>query len=324
MKIGWVYHPQLLRHETGKSHVERPERLLAIVEAVGQAGLWRHLEPLHFAPATAEQLSLVHAPAYIDVVRLLCEEGFTFIGDAATCICSSSYEVAALAAGGVLAACDAVAAGLVTRVFCAVRPPGHHAEMDQAGGFCLFNHVALAAEHLIRDHGWQRVAIVDIDAHHGNGTQHIFEQRRDVFYISLHERPESLPYPGTGSDTEEGSGAGLGYTLNIPLDRGCSGSEYCDRIRQLVVPALDSFQPELVLLSAGFDALMWDTTSHLALEPASYATATALLVAAARRHAGGRLISVLEGGYDLGQMPAAVVAHLRPCWPSREATHFAQ
>jgi acetoin utilization deacetylase AcuC-like enzyme len=170
--------------------------------------------------------------------------------------------------------------------------------------------VALAAEHLVRHHGLQRVAIVDIDAHHGNGTQHFFEQRPDVLYISLHERPESLPFPGTGHSTEAGIGDGLGYTLNILLDRGCGPVAYCDCIRRTVIPALDLFRPEFILVSAGFDALMWDKVSHLALEPAAYATVTQLLVAAADHHAAGRLVSVLEGGYDLGQLPVAVVAHV--------------
>ncbi len=178
-------------------------------------------------------------------------------------------------------------------------------------GFCLFNHVALAAEYLIRTHHVPRVSIVDLDAHHGNGTQHIFERRRDVLYVSLHQRPEMPSFPGTGYANEEGLQDGHGYTLNIPLDQGCTGEVYCQQFCELVVPAVDSFQPAVILLSAGFDALMWDNVSRLALEPATFETVTRELVALANRHAGGRILSVLEGGYNLEQMPAAVVEHVR-------------
>ncbi len=311
MRVGWIYSDRFLRHVTGRSHAERPERLQAIVDALHQAGLLSALTALPFSAATATQLSLVHDPAYIDIVRLMCDEGFTFIGDADTSICPASYDVAAMAAGGVLAACDAVMQSHVTRAFCAVRPPGHHATSDQAGGFCLFNHVAVAAEHLVQQYGLRRIAIVDIDAHHGNGTQQIFEHRSDVFYVSLHERPESLPFPGTGHAAEEGTGVGKGYTLNIPLVSGCGGDEYCDTVCQRVVPALTAYRPEFILMSTGFDALMWDRAAHLAIEPPAYGRATQMLAAVADRCAAGRLVSVLEGGYDLGQMPAAVVAHVQ-------------
>ena len=269
------------------------------------------LQSLAFSPATSQQLSLVHDPAYIDILRMLCEEGFTFVGDPETSICAASYDVAALATGGVLAACDAAVSGEIARAFCAVRPPGHHAEVDQAMGFCLLNHVAIAAEHLVRHHGLARVAIVDIDAHHGNGTQHFFESRGDVFYVSLHERPESLCFPGTGHRHEIGLGAGRGWTLNIPLDRGSGIQEYGHALRHKVVPALDAFRPDFILLSAGFDALMWDRVSNLSLEPSDFGPITEAIVRVADRYAQGRVVSVLEGGYDLGHLAPAVVAHLR-------------
>ena len=224
--VGWVYNRRFLDHDPGASHVERPERLEVIVRSLQQAGLLDQMDALPFSAATAEQLTLVHDPAYVDLLRMMCDDGFTFVGSSDTGINAHSYEVAALAAGGVLAACDAVMAGRVRRAFCAVRPPGHHAETDQALGFCLFNHVAIAAEHLVRHHQLSRVAIVDFDVHHGNGTQHIFESRRDVFYISLHECPGSLEFPGTGAADEIGSGDGQGYTLNVPLDRGSGEAEY--------------------------------------------------------------------------------------------------
>ena len=176
MRLGWIYDPRLLRHDPGGVHVEQRGRLEVILRAIEDAGIQQRLEPIPFHAATPTQLALVHDPAYIDIVRLMCDEGFTFIGSPDTGIGRDSYDVAALAAGGVIAACDAVWRGAVRRAFCAVRPPGHHAEVDQAMGFCLFNNVAIGAEYLVRHCGAARVAIVDIDAHHGNGTQHFFER----------------------------------------------------------------------------------------------------------------------------------------------------
>ena len=309
--LGWVYDRRFLDHDPGPSHVERPERLEVIVRALQQAGLLDAMDALPFQAATAEQLALVHDAAYVGLVRMMCDDGFTWIGSSDTCLGPNSYDVAALACGGVLAACDAVMTGRVRRAFCAVRPPGHHAEADQALGFCLFNHVAVAAEHLVRNYQLSRVAIVDFDVHHGNGTQHIFESRRDVFYISLHERPDSLAFPGTGAADEIGRGDGQGYTLNVPLDRGSGETEYRAALDNRVLPALDAYRPQFVLLSAGFDALMWDRVAHLSLEPSSFRGITDRIVRVADRHSGGRLVSVLEGGYDLANLGRAVVEHVR-------------
>jgi acetoin utilization deacetylase AcuC-like enzyme len=310
MNVGWVYHRRFLDHQTGKSHVECPERLEAIVEALEKANLLERLQPLPFAAASPEQLSLVHDPAYVDIVRVLCDEGFTFLGDASTAICEASYDVALLATGGVVTACEAVMAGTVDRAFCAVRPPGHHAGADQAMGFCLFNHVAVAAEHLVRRHRLDRIAIVDLDVHHGNGTQNIFAARTDVFYVSMHESPDSLSFPGTGHDFEVGIESGRGATLNVPLDRGGDLQAYLRALEQEVVPALDRFEPQFLLLSTGFDALAWDDVANMALDPEAYGPITERLTEVADRHAAGRLVSVLEGGYHLGHLGAAVAAHV--------------
>ena len=311
MKLGFIYDRRFLLHVTGDWHIECPERLEVIVKALEQAGLLAEMERLPFTLASPEELALVHEPAYVALVRMVCDEGFTFIGSRETAICPRSYEVAALAAGGVLAACDAVLTGRVGRAFCAVRPPGHHAETDLAMGFCLFNNVALGAEHLIRKHGLSRVAIVDFDVHHGNGTQHLFETRADVFYVSVHERPGSLPFPGTGEAEEIGRGPGAGYTLNVPLDRFSTEPQYRAAFEDHIVPALERYRPEFLLLSAGFDALMWDDVSHVSLEPSSFGWMTELLVEIADRHAAGRVVSVLEGGYDRMNLGQAVVAHVR-------------
>jgi acetoin utilization deacetylase AcuC-like enzyme len=289
--------------------VERAERLKAIVAALKAAGLLEKMKPIEFAPAGVAEIAAVHERAYVDLVRVACEEGMTFLGSMDTHICPASYEVARLAAGGVLAACDAVMAGKVKRAFCAVRPPGHHAEKDQAKGFCLFNNIAIAAEHLVRKHKLSRVAVVDFDVHHGNGTQHTFEERDDVLYISLHEHPAFL-YPGTGYAEEIGRGKGEGFTVNIPMQPGEGDREYRGAFAEKVEPSLMEFRPEFLLISAGFDAVRADPIAHMQLEPASFGWMTEALVQVADKCCGGKLVSTLEGGYDLAALGKAVVEHV--------------
>ena len=308
--LGLIYDRRFLDHDTGDVHPERPARLNVIMEALREEGLLDRMEPLPFRQAKAEEIALVHEPAYVDLIRMVCDEGFTGLGGGDTKLCEKSYDVAALAVGGVMAACDAVMAGTVRRVFCPVRPPGHHAEADRVMGFCLFNNVALAAEHLIRNHGLQRVAIVDFDVHHGNGTQHIFESRNDVLYISIHERPGSIRFPGTGKETETGTGDGRGFTLNVPLSRGAGEAEYRDALHRQILPRLEEYRPQFLLLSAGFDALSADMISHLRLEPESYGWMTSDLVDLAERQCEGRVVSVLEGGYHLDYLGKAAASHV--------------
>jgi acetoin utilization deacetylase AcuC-like enzyme len=316
MRLGWVYDGRFLLHETGDVHPERPQRLLAIVEALENAGFMQYLERIDFRAARVDQLTAIHEPAYIDIVRTMCDEGFQFIGSPDTQVCARSYDVALLATGGVLAACDAVVAGEVQGAFCAVRPPGHHAESDQAMGFCLFNHVACAAEHLIHHHHFERVAIIDIDVHHGNGTQHAFENRADVLYVSIHERPESLPFPGSGFRHERGIGNGLGFTRNVPMDRGSGDGDYRAAFDDEILPCLDDYAPQFILISCGFDALRSDRIANICLETASYGWMTEQIVQIANRHAQGRLVSVLEGGYDLDHLGQAALAHLQSLHPT--------
>jgi acetoin utilization deacetylase AcuC-like enzyme len=310
MTVGWGYDRFFLRHKTGSAHPERADRLKVIVDELDRVGLLARMQALSFQSARAEVLAGVHEPAYVDLVRLACEQGFSFIGSEETLIGPESYDVAILAVGGVLKACDAVMAGAIRSAFCAVRPPGHHAERDRAMGYCLFNNVAVAAEYLIRRHGVRRVAIVDWDAHHGNGTQHIFEQRSDVLYVSLHEGPQFL-YPGTGYANEAGIGPGLGYTVNVPMRPGSGDGEYQQAFRDKVIPGLNAFAPELLLVSAGFDAVQGDRNSDLNLEPASFGWMTRELTAVARQSCAGRLVSVLEGGYDLNSLGRCVVEHVQ-------------
>jgi acetoin utilization deacetylase AcuC-like enzyme len=311
MNVGWFYDPLFLAHETGPSHVECAERLSVVLDSLRQQGLLQRLRPRSFCRATADQIALVHDPAYVNLIQMVCDEGFSFVGSEDTRISAFSYDAATLAVGAVLAACDAVMDGTVTRAFCPVRPPGHHAEADRAMGFCLFNNLTIGAEHLVHRHGVTRIAIVDIDAHHGNGTQRFFEQRCDVLYVSLHERPASLPFPGSGEADETGVNMGKGYTLNIPLSRGSDERAYLHALRKDAVPALESFEPQVLLISAGFDGLTGDPLCHLALHPESYGAITEVLAGVADRFAKGRIISVLEGGYQLDQLGMAVCAHVK-------------
>lgn len=310
MALGWVYDDFFLKHDAGSTHPERPGRLRAIVEALRAEGLLDRMAPLSFGMASAEAVAAVHDPAYVDLVRVACEQGLNYIGSNDTRIGPLSYGVALLAAGGVLAACDAVMAGRVRRAFCAVRPPGHHAEVDQAMGFCLFNNVAIGAEHLIRRHGLQRVAIVDFDVHHGNGTQHIFEHRRDVMYVSMHETPERT-FPGTGFAAETGQGDGTGYTLNVPLWLGSDDATYRRLLTEKVLPAVRGFDPQCLLISAGFDAACEDPMSRINLSTDAFGWITRELVGLAEGCCAGRIVSVLEGGYNLSSLARGAVEHVR-------------
>lgn len=306
----FLTHTACLGHDPGRSHPERPDRLKAILDRLATPPFGR-LERKDAPLADKGEIARIHGADFVDqVLAAIPTAGRNYL-DPDTAVSPGSKEAALRAAGACIAAVDAVMTGAVDNAFCAVRPPGHHAEPDHAMGFCLFNNVAIAAEHLVRDRGLSRVAIVDFDAHHGNGTQRIFERRPDVLYISLHEHPASLVFPGTGHAEETGTDAGSGYTVNIPLDRGGKWAQYRHALECQVLPALDRFQPQFLLLSAGFDALMWDGTSHLSLEPECYGPLTQALLQAADRHAEGRVVSVLEGGYDLGQLGEAVAAHVR-------------
>ncbi len=311
MPIGLIDDAVFKQHHPGTDHPDSPARLDVIRTALGDAALLDRLVHLDFHPATPQQLALVHEPAYVELVRMACEEGFGYIGDRDTAIGPYSYDAAIYAAGGALGAVDAVMNGQVNRVFCALRPPGHHAERDKAGGFCLFNHAALAAEHAIRAHGLERIAIVDFDVHHGNGTQSIFYDRPDVLYISLHEHPLSMKYPGTGFADEIGRGEGEGFTLNLFIPNGGNESDYRRALDEQVLPRLDAFAPQLLVLSAGFDAQPTESIAHVNLPPDGFEWLTRDLCAAADRHAAGRVVSVLEGGYELEPLGRCAAAHVR-------------
>jgi acetoin utilization deacetylase AcuC-like enzyme len=295
-------HRACLSHETGPLHPESPARLRAVLAALeGEA--FAYLERREAPRASLEQIARVHRADYIDaVLGQMPAQGLAYL-DGDTVVSPGSGEAALRAAGAVVAAVDAVLTGEASNAFCAVRPPGHHAEPAQAMGFCLFNNIAIGALQAREAHGLRRIAVVDIDVHHGNGTQAMFEADAGLFYGSIHQWPL---YPGTGHPQERG----VGNIVNLPLPPGAGSFEFREVMVEMLLPALDAFAPELILLSAGFDAHASDPLAELNLSDGDYAWATAELCAVAARHAGGRLVSVLEGGYNLQALASAAAAHV--------------
>ncbi|MBI1368936.1 MAG: histone deacetylase [Planctomycetes bacterium] len=309
MSVGWFYHDDYLKHDTGQ-HPERPERLRAIVEHFEKSGLANELVRLTPTPIDPARLAAIHDADYIQRVAATCRSGVRHIDSMDTVICRASYDVALLAAGAAVDAADAVMHGEIERAFVTARPPGHHAEFDTAMGFCLFNNIALAADHLITHHKLERIAIVDFDVHHGNGTQHAFEYRNDVLFISIHQDPATL-YPGSGFAREIGLRKGEGFTLNVPMPPGAGDREYQAAFEATILPRLDVFGPQVLLISAGFDAAAEDPLANIELTDAAFTWMTQQLVQIAERHCGGRVISLLEGGYNLAALARCAAAHTR-------------
>jgi acetoin utilization deacetylase AcuC-like enzyme len=297
-RTGYVYDERYLRHDPGSWHPERPDRLKAVQKNLQEVGLTELMVPVQPYAAPLEWVERLHDPDYIRRFREACEKGRNIFEVPDCGICRESYEIALLAAGGVMAAADAVMAGEVDNAFCAVRPPGHHAERDRALGFCFFNNVALGAVYLLEKYGLERVAIVDWDVHHGNGTQHLFEADPRVFYLSLHEDPQYC-YPGTGYSRETGKGAGQSFTLNLPFPPRSGDEEYLEAFTKEGLPRLQKFAPQFLFVSAGFDAHQDDPLAHMKLSRHAYRQMGQMLLDLAQETAGGRLITVLEGGYNL-------------------------
>jgi len=293
------------RHDTG-AHPESAKRLTVVEDLFHNTDLHPHLMRLQPRKAEIEELSEVHDRLYILQVQEASASGIRAL-DPDTFISPESYEEARLAAGGLLAAVDAVIKGEVNNAFCAVRPPGHHAERDHAMGFCLFNNVAVAARYAQMKHGLEKILIVDWDVHHGNGTQSAFYNDPSVLYFSIHQYPH---YPGTGSRNQTGEGEGAGFTLNHPLPAGSGDREYLEAIEKVLIPAASDFAPDLILISAGFDAHKDDPLAGMQVTEKGFSGMTESLVRLAERHAHGRIVSALEGGYDLSALKRSVRAHL--------------
>jgi len=280
------------------------------MSALDQAGLLDRVQHIQPRPATPEEVCLVHSAPHLERLARACRDGQAYMDVPDCVVCPASFDVALLAVGGVLAAGDAVMQGQVVRAFCAVRPPGHHAERDRSLGFCLLNNVAIAARYLQQRWGLKRVLIVDWDVHHGNGTQHVFEDDPDVLYCSLHEHP-AWNYPGTGWDSEDGTDAGVGATVNIPMLPGSGDRQYRQAFEQRLLPAAERFGPQFVLISAGFDAHQADPLARIELNDESFDWMLTVLMRLAEKCCHGRLVSVLEGGYDPGVLGRCVSAHVR-------------
>jgi acetoin utilization deacetylase AcuC-like enzyme len=327
--VAFVSSPRFVEHETGRFHPERPDRIRAIHRAVRAAGLVDSPDPfpefeldlgamprapfkvVEIAPTPAEErwVELVHPRAHVQHVRRVAEAGGGVLDQGDTRIGANGYEMAMLSLGGVLTACDWVMAGTNRRAFAAGRPPGHHAEPARAMGFCLFSNIAIGARYLQKKYGVGRVAIVDFDVHHGNGTQAVLEADPSVYFVSMHEDPR-VCYPGSGYDWEAGVGAGVGYTMNVVFPPLAVDEDYLAALRGRVVPALDAFAPEVLMISAGFDAHLDDPLANVNLSEAGFGEMTAELVGLAERHCQGRIVSVLEGGYHLRALGRSVVRHL--------------
>jgi acetoin utilization deacetylase AcuC-like enzyme len=308
MKTGIVYHPIYKEHFTGRSHPECPERCDAALAGVGDAvsadrTIW--IDP---KPATEEEIGLCHTRRYIELVKEDVSEGFGTLRTGDTNISDESYHAALMAAGGAMSAVDAIMDGRADNAFCIVRPPGHHAGPETGMGFCIFNNVAIAARHAQSKYGLRKVAIIDWDIHHGNGTQKIFESDDSVLYFSTHQWPN---YPGTGRRSERGSDKGAGYSINCPSGYGSGRKELADAFSHDLRPAVAEFGPELFLISAGFDGWVGDPIGGFELQEEDYCCLTSMVMDLSREYAGGKVVSVLEGGYNLRGLRSCVAAHVR-------------
>ena len=301
MAIAFISHPACLRHQMGEGHPERPERLSAIEDKLLASRLDYLVIRAEAPAATREQLLRVHDPAYLEELeRLSPREGLVWL-DPDTALCPETLPAAFWAAGAGILATDLVIARRAEAAFCSVRPPGHHAERARAMGFCFFNNVAVAAAHALERHGLRRVAIVDFDVHHGNGTEDIFRDDSRVLMVSTFQHPF---YPGSGV---EGRSERM---VNVPLPAGASSEEFRAAVTEEWLPALEWFEPEMLFVSAGFDAHRDDGMAMLRLRESDYAWVTQQIRTVAAKHAAGRIVSMLEGGYDLGVLARCFAAHL--------------
>jgi acetoin utilization deacetylase AcuC-like enzyme len=300
--------PLFLKHDTGSHHPETSRRLEGVTGRLAKTELSKICVHGTFEPLSEEAVSKVHAPAQVRTVRRFAENGGGHI-DADTAVSPDSFHVALGAAGACAAAVDAVIKGPERNALCLVRPPGHHATPTQSMGFCLFNNVALAVDRARRAHGVSRILIVDWDVHHGNGTQDFFWEDPEVVFFSIHRFGHGF-YPGTGGQDETGHGKGAGRIFNAPVRFGTSRKEYVARFNNMLEKAADLVKPELVVISAGFDAHALDPIGSLGLEVEDFATLTRQVIEVSKVHAQGRLVSCLEGGYNLQVLPEAVQAHL--------------
>jgi acetoin utilization deacetylase AcuC-like enzyme len=307
MPTGFIYDRAFLSHDTGLNHQECQERLISTMSHLQSLNWFEDLRRLSALTIEDEWLVSTHSKAYVERARKSCENGEAFLDSMDVSICKDSFAIALLAAGAPVTLANEMISGNIDNGFVLARPPGHHAERDQAMGFCLFNNVAILARYLQHQYDIDKILILDWDVHHGNGTQHSFEDDPSVLYVSTHQYPY---YPGTGAYTETGVGKGNGATLNCPMPAGAGDLNYESAFKDKILPAIDAFKPEFVIISAGFDAHIEDPLGQICLSTNFYRWMTERLMEIANKHCQGKLISVLEGGYNLQFLPLCVEEHI--------------
>ena len=308
MTTGFIYSDDFLEHDTGVGHPERAERLRAVMAYLPSRPVYGRLRAYAAGAGATEWLAANHDREYLRRAERACLDGAPFVDTMDVAVCRRSFAAASLAAGATLELAEEITQKNIRNGFVLARPPGHHAERDRALGFCLFNNVAVAARYLRARHRIVKIAILDWDVHHGNGTQHSFEEDPSVLYVSAHQYPY---YPGTGAHSETGVGRGRGATLNCPMAAGSGDAEYEQAFREHILPCIDAFQPEFILISAGFDAHRDDPLGQINLSAEFFGWMTTRVLELADKHCDGRVLSVLEGGYNLRALPLCVEEHLR-------------
>jgi acetoin utilization deacetylase AcuC-like enzyme len=305
-KTGYVSDPFYLRHKT-EPHPENPGRLTAIQNRLQSSKFYNNLTPIQPHKATAQEIAMVHDLGYVESVKQSCAEEVRNL-DGDTVISSDSYDAALLSAGAGMNAIDQIIDGKIQNVFCAVRPPGHHAEQDHAMGFCLFNNVGIAAKYAQEVKKLNKIFIFDWDVHHGNGTQHSFYNDPSVYYSSTHQYPF---YPGTGAEDETGTSDGLGATLNLPMGAYSEDEDYISALENKLIPEIQSYKPDLIIISAGFDAHKNDPLAQVQLTTDCFGKMTQMLMEVAEDVCDGRILSMLEGGYDYDALSESVQLHIQ-------------
>jgi acetoin utilization deacetylase AcuC-like enzyme len=307
MKTGLLQDSRFLEHDTGEGHPENKERLIHTLAYLQKQNWFGQLSAIAPRKALIDDISLIHSHRYIERAQKACKGHETTLDTADVAISEKSFDIARLAAGGALELADQIMAKKIQNGFALLRPPGHHAEAEFAMGFCLFNNAAIAARYFQKKYGLERILILDWDVHHGNGTQHTFENDPSVLYASLHQYPY---YPGTGAAWETGTGKGVGGTLNCPMKAGAGDMEYQEAFKTKIIPKIHDFKPDAIILSAGFDAHVRDPLGNICLSTNAYGWMTDRVMELADKYSNGRILSLLEGGYDLQALPECVAIHL--------------
>ena len=306
-KTGFIYDTRFMEHDTGPGHPECSARLSETMKFLQSQPWFNSLISIEATKADLKDILDVHDAAYVKRAEEVCRSGNSYLDSMDVGVCPKSYDIALLAAGSAIQLADDIINENIDNAFALFRPPGHHAENAMALGFCLFNNIAVLARYLQNTHGISKIAIIDWDVHHGNGTQHLFEEDPSVLYVSTHQYPF---YPGTGSYSETGIGKGSGSTLNCPMPAGATDQDYELAFTQQILPKIDQFKPEFILISAGFDAHQADPLANINLSTESFGWMTERVMEKANQYCNNRVISLLEGGYNLNALPKCIGKHL--------------